>query len=69
MIRRNPTRIELKLDDLTEYNHIRFKFEDMKESRANAAQAAGQTWNAPAKPKQEAVHERIGYAPQPRPSS
>lgn len=66
MIRRNPTRIELKLDDLTEYNHIRFKFEDMKESRA--AQRA-QALNPPPKPKQEVVHERIGYDPQPRPSS
>lgn len=66
MIRRNPTRIELKLDDLSEYNHIRRQFEDKKESRA--AQST-QTLNVPPKPKQEGIHERIGYNPQPRPSS
>lgn len=65
MIRRSPTRIELKLDDLTEYNQIRRQFEDMKENRA--AQTYG--WNPPPKTKQDAIHERIGYVPQPRPSS
>ena len=65
MIRRSPTRIELKLDDLREYNHIRFQFEDMKESR-KAQQFGG---CPPQKTKQEAVHERIGYVPRPRPSS
>lgn len=64
MIRRSPTRIELKLDDLTEYSQVRREFEAAKDHRAT--QGCG--WNPPPKTKQE-IHERIGYVPQPRPSS
>lgn len=65
MIRRSPTRLELKLDDLTEYNTNRREFETGKEQRA----AQNTNWNVLPKTKQEIVHERIGYVPQPRPTS
>ncbi|XP_046673817.1 anaphase-promoting complex subunit CDC26-like [Homalodisca vitripennis] len=67
MIRRSPTRIELKLEDLTEYQPMRREYEANKEQR----QVEQRNWG-PNKPKQDiqqTIHDRIGYNPQPRPSS
>lgn len=65
MIRRNPTRIEFRLDDMNEYNAIRCPPDNNKD------QSSPQ--NVPPWPYQillsrspNMVHERIGYVPQPR---
>ena len=55
MFRRNPTRIELKLDDLNEYEVIKRQLEDkQKQKELNTASAA-------TKGKEPTVQERIGY--------
>ncbi|PSN48356.1 Anaphase-promoting complex subunit CDC26 [Blattella germanica] len=68
MIRRSPTRIELKLDDIQEYESMRREQESRKEQQAAESHASSvESW-APGvtKSKQEIIHERIGYVPQPR---
>lgn len=70
MIRRSPTRIELKLDDMVEFHPLKREFEATKEQRL----LEQKSWiPAPTtKSKQEIqqiIHDRIGYNPQPRPSS
>ena len=77
MIRRDPTRIELTLDDIQEY-HLRVKQEtEAKRSSTKVASAnnvqdtsvsgeGGST--VPPKTRMETVHERIGYNPTPRSS-
>ncbi|KAK7870223.1 hypothetical protein R5R35_003493 [Gryllus longicercus] len=66
MIRRSPTRIEVKLDDLQEYENMRREQEARKEQQQNNS-VLGEAW-APGASKlpQAVVHDRIGYAPQPR---
>lgn len=68
MIRRSPTRIELKLDDLQEHEAIRQCQESRREQQATG-KAANDTWleSLEKKTKQEAINERIGFSgPQPR---
>jgi len=79
MIRRDPTRIELTLDDIQEY-HIKVKQENeakrtasktanstnLLESSTTSA-ATGNAGNVPPhKSRAENVHERIGFNPMPR---
>ncbi|XP_034244461.1 anaphase-promoting complex subunit CDC26-like [Thrips palmi] len=63
MIRRSPTRVVLKLDDLQEYESMR------KEIEAKKGTPAQTTWDGPTKTKQDIVRERIGYVPQPHDAS
>jgi anaphase-promoting complex subunit 12 len=67
MIRRSPTRIELKLDDIQEYESMRREQESRKEQQSENHSSSVEPW-APgvSKTKQEIIHERIGYVPQPR---
>ena len=37
MIRRNPTRIELRMDDITEYNKLKAEKEAKRKSKKQAA--------------------------------
>lgn len=66
MLRRNPTRIELKLDDISEYTEMR-DAELKKEKLAN--QGNSSSCSLPTKNRQDIIHDRIGYAPHPRPSA
>jgi len=77
MIRRDPTRIELTLDDIQEY-HLRVKQEN--EAKRSSSKAGNSTnmldgstasdasgINLPiAKTRAENIHERIGFNPAPR---
>ena len=77
MIRRDPTRIELTLDDIQEY-HLRVKQE--AEAKRTSSKIGGTSSvvdtsvsgesgaTVVAKTKTETVHERIGYNPTPRSS-
>ena len=69
MLRRKPTRIELKLDDLSEWEAA------IKEKEKNKVRAQGQatpvTEADPSqnKSKKDLIHERIGYDPRPLPQT
>lgn len=67
MIRRSPTRIELKLEDLNEFTQtVRKEYESAKELRM--VDQKGWIHPKTTKTTQEIIHERIGYNPQPRPT-
>ncbi|XP_063242964.1 anaphase-promoting complex subunit CDC26-like isoform X2 [Bacillus rossius redtenbacheri] len=72
MIRRSPTRIGLKLEDMPEYERYRRELDEVMKAREarRPEEAPGDPWSPLVVPagraKPEAVHERIGYVPQPR---
>lgn len=70
MIRLNPTRLELRLEDLSEFSDIKMEFEAIKKAREEKQSklSSGSAINN-SKTKQEAVQERIGFIPRPRHSS
>lgn len=70
MIRLNPTRLELRIEDLNEFSDIKNEFEAIKKSR-DEKQKLNQCSNVinNSKTKQEAVQERIGFVPRPRHAS
>ncbi|KAF2889503.1 hypothetical protein ILUMI_16669 [Ignelater luminosus] len=64
MIRRFPTSIELKLDDVVEYETMRKEQEAAREQQKNSKPYnEPPCWQAGPKSKQE-IHARIGYLPQ-----
>ncbi|KAL4225588.1 anaphase promoting complex subunit cdc26 [Mactra antiquata] len=65
MLRRNPTRIELKLIDIEK------EYEVMKKERENQQNMASTSTDTPttSKTKTDLIHERIGYDPKPKISS
>lgn len=71
MLRRKLTRIELKLDDLDEWNTMKKEME--KKQNQSKGNGDGQT-DSPmfaessdvGKSKRDIIHERIGYDPRPR---
>lgn len=70
MIRLNPTRLELRIDDLGEFSHIKAEFETLKKAKDEKQKSLlGTNAANNSKTKQEAVHERIGFVPRPRHSS
>ncbi len=64
MLRRNPTRIELKINDLEEYDAMKKELEQKKEPKSTALES-------PTPDSLEArtnlVHKRIGFDPKPLP--
>lgn len=76
MIRRTPTRIELKMEDITEYEQIKREAEAKKAMAKNnllgSSPIQGSTQQpepiAPAlnKPDTATVHQRIGFDPTPK---
>ncbi|XP_052800391.1 anaphase-promoting complex subunit CDC26-like isoform X2 [Mya arenaria] len=67
MLRRNPTRIELKLTDIeTEYEVV--KKEQESERSKNLGVAPNLT-PLILKTKSELINERIGYDPKPKPQT
>ena len=76
MIRRTPTRIELKLEDITEYEQIKRETEAKKAMTKNnllgssPIQSSSQQLEAIApsilKPDTATVHQRIGFDPTPK---
>lgn len=65
MIRRNPTRIELKLEDISEYNALRHGGENGKE-RTSPQSIPPWSYQILLSRNANIVHERIGFVPQPR---
>ncbi|GAB0198356.1 anaphase-promoting complex subunit CDC26 [Grus japonensis] len=73
MLRRKPTRLELKLDDIEEFESIRKDLESRKKQREDAEAAAAGEEAAAAialgtdhKSREQIINDRIGYKPQPK---
>ncbi|XP_065551626.1 anaphase-promoting complex subunit CDC26 [Lathamus discolor] len=76
MLRRKPTRLELKLDDIEEFESIRKDLEGRRKQREDAdAAAAGEEAAVAAaaaalgtehKSREQMINDRIGYKPQPK---
>ncbi|XP_073496656.1 anaphase-promoting complex subunit CDC26 [Phyllobates terribilis] len=75
MLRRKPTRLELKLDDIEEFENIRKDLESRKKQReevdlsSSEQDAAAVLLSADTKTREQTIHDRIGYKPQPKPNS
>ncbi len=70
MLRRKPTRIELKIDDLEEWYTRKKELESQKKSQQPLPIAASGDSSAfdatpDAKTKKEMIQQRIGYDPRP----
>ncbi|KAG8518824.1 Anaphase-promoting complex subunit CDC26 [Galemys pyrenaicus] len=75
MLRRKPTRLELKLDDIEEFESIRKDLETRKKQKEDVEVVGGSDGegamglgNDP-KSREQMIHDRIGYKPQPKPNS
>ncbi|XP_017768060.1 PREDICTED: anaphase-promoting complex subunit CDC26-like isoform X2 [Nicrophorus vespilloides] len=62
MLRRPPTNVELKLDDILEYNTMKKEQESSKDPSDSKSFNTPPTWNAGPKSKSE-VYKRVGYIP------
>ncbi|XP_034047351.1 anaphase-promoting complex subunit CDC26 [Thalassophryne amazonica] len=80
MLRRKPTRLELKIDDTEEFESVKKELEAIKHQReeAESVTAAGHvdiirggaSASSSAVPsKAELINERIGYKPHPKPAT
>jgi len=65
MIRLNPTRLELRVEDIGEFTEVKAEFDAFKKAKEEKHKL--QTGSN--KTKQEVVQERIGFVPKPRHSS
>lgn len=66
MLRRPLTSIELKLDDISEYDQMRKECAPSDRSDNGPVQPKLPTWQSGPKTKEE-VYSRIGYVPPDRP--
>ncbi|XP_053852549.1 anaphase-promoting complex subunit CDC26 [Vidua macroura] len=75
MLRRKPTRLELKLDDIEEFESVRKELESRRKQRDEAEAAVGGEEAAAAaigalgtehKSREQLINDRIGYKPQPK---
>ncbi|NWS22253.1 CDC26 protein, partial [Pachyramphus minor] len=72
MLRRKPTRLELKLDDIEEFESVRKelggrrKQRDEAEAAAGGEEAAALALGTEHKSREQLINERIGYKPQPK---
>ncbi|XP_035684370.1 anaphase-promoting complex subunit CDC26-like [Branchiostoma floridae] len=80
MIKRKPTRIELKLDDLDEFEAVKKEVEERRKQRnaellglgaqgEGAAETNGDASPPSGKTKADKINERIGYDPTPVPDA
>ncbi|KAJ6652052.1 hypothetical protein lerEdw1_015255 [Lerista edwardsae] len=75
MLRRKPTRLELKLDDIEEFEGARKELESRKKQREDldgvgASDGEGALGlNSEHKSREQMIHDRIGYKPQPKPNN
>ncbi|KAF3821157.1 hypothetical protein GH733_011310, partial [Mirounga leonina] len=75
MLRRKPTRLELKLDDIEEFESIRKDLETRKKQKeevdvvgiSDGEGAIG--LSSDPKSREQMINDRIGYKPQPKPNN
>jgi anaphase-promoting complex subunit 12 len=64
MFRRNPTRIELKLEDLNEYEVLKKELEEKNKLQQNSNKSIVDsiiTSTNGSKTREQSLHERIGF--------
>ncbi|KAM7392237.1 hypothetical protein PAMA_007388 [Pampus argenteus] len=82
MLRRKPTRLELKIDDTEEFESIKKELEARKRQREEMESGGGasvvsvdmvgagvSTSSSTAASRSEVINERIGYKPHPKPAT
>ncbi|XP_062410429.1 anaphase-promoting complex subunit CDC26 [Sardina pilchardus] len=77
MLRRKPTRLELKLDDTEEFESVKKELESRKKQReeadvvgvATSSEIGGAAGGAEGKTREQMIHDRIGYKPHPKPNT
>ncbi|XP_042560408.1 anaphase-promoting complex subunit CDC26 [Clupea harengus] len=77
MLRRKPTRLELKLDDTEEFESVKKELESRKKQReevdvvgvATSSEMGGTAGGAEGKTREQMIHDRIGYKPHPKPNT
>nr|DBA21250.1 TPA: hypothetical protein GDO54_017923 [Pyxicephalus adspersus] len=74
MLRRKPTRLELKLDDIEEFESIRKELESRKKQRDEVDLSASEedaavSLSGDSRTREQTIHDRIGYKPQQKPNS
>ncbi|XP_012713278.1 anaphase-promoting complex subunit CDC26 [Fundulus heteroclitus] len=84
MLRRKPTRLELKIDDTDEFERVKKELEARKRQREEAGSGAaaagasvigvdmmggGASASSAAASRAELINERIGYKPHPKPAT
>ena len=67
MLRRDPTRIEFKHDDIHEFENLRKEQEQKNKNSANMVIDEPSTSHQQPS-KTEKIHSRIGFDPTPKPS-
>ncbi|XP_061434782.1 anaphase-promoting complex subunit CDC26 [Lethenteron reissneri] len=65
MIRRRPTRLELKLEDLEEFEAVKKEIEARRE-RLDTSAGGAETPTTSRDARQKSFNERIGYNPLPK---
>lgn len=66
MLRRNPTRIELKLIDIEKEYEVMKKDRESQQNKMLASIASTSDTPTSLKTKTDIIHERIGYDPKPK---
>ena len=61
MLRRKPTRIEMKIDDISEWMAVKKEIENKKQADESAPQYGDAQFTH--KTRRDIVNERIGYDP------
>ncbi|XP_034991172.2 anaphase-promoting complex subunit CDC26-like [Zootoca vivipara] len=74
MLRRKPTRLELKLDDIEEFDGAHKELESRRKREevdvVGASDGEGALGlNTDHKSREQMIHDRIGYKPQPKPNN
>ncbi|XP_036288871.1 anaphase-promoting complex subunit CDC26 isoform X1 [Pipistrellus kuhlii] len=75
MLRRKPTRLELKLDDIEEFESIRKDLETRKKQKEDVDVVGGSDGegaiglNSDPKNREQMINDRIGYKPQAKPNN
>ncbi|XP_064879378.1 anaphase-promoting complex subunit CDC26-like [Oncorhynchus nerka] len=78
MLRRKPTRLELKLDDTEEFESVKKELESRKKQRdevdvvgvaMSSDMVAAGSGTGDGKTREQMINERIGYKPHPKPKT
>ncbi|XP_010637680.1 anaphase-promoting complex subunit CDC26 [Fukomys damarensis] len=74
MLRRKPTRLELKLDDIEEFENIRKDLETRKKQKEDVDVGGNDGegtigLSSDPKSREQMINDRIGYKPQPKPNN
>lgn len=76
MLRRKPTRLELKLDDIEEFESIRKDLETRKKQKEDVegvgtsdGEGGAAGLSSDPKSREQMINDRIGYKPQPKPNN